>query len=947
MQAVPPGEACPACLMRLGLAAAMPADDDESLVEIRERFPEFDIQRVLGQGGMGTVYLARHVALDRLVAIKVIRGPLAEDAGFAERFTREARTLARLNHPQIVSVHDFGEREGLCFLVMEYVDGSSLRERMREGRMSPEGALAIIPRICEALQYAHDQGVVHRDIKPENILLDRQGRVKIADFGLAKMAAASDSPPSLTLTRQVVGTPQYMAPEQMQGSKRVDHRADIYSLGVVFYELLTGELPLGRFEPPSHHGAVDSRLDPVVLRSLERDPERRYQRAAQLQSEIESLGGAAAVGGAPIPAVERESARAADKKAFVNSGKRASRAAAEEERLRSKDIFASGVLLVVLGGTQASIGVYVILSMFAPRPMSHVSLAIIPAILMLAASLLMPAIGIAKIVCGFRTLLYYDLRAVRWGAFLLLIPSSPEYIVHFIVAQIILRLIPPQTDASSGIAIDRASPAYASTMTLPVRSNRKRWIMLAAGLALVVFVVFPMWRQFANTRMLAAMQRSDAISVRSWGTWGASAQVVDDQQTPALFLAARAGDGAVVDSLLWLGASVDSPTPAGETPLMAAAFAGHQDVCDRLLERKAEVNRRSHEGATALHFAIRGGHERLAEELLQAGASPTAADNSGRTPLHWAAVDGRSTIVGRLLERDAFVDPVAVDGDTPLIKAAWKGHAPVVERLLYANAAVERVNSNDETPLLLAAASGSEHCVKKLLEFKANTRHTSKAELTALVIAAAKGHVGIVDILLQARMPKPESTEALTAMRMASSAGHDDVVERLATAGIAEPPSSFFRRGYLLAREGRYASATPLLEKSREMLSDDPPEWRFTSNEWTYVIARPKVSLPAFIADCQRLAGDQDTARKELRELAEREKSPGRFLPLVSRWTQAQEGSTHRSYGVSQAELDQHVEQPDQPWDVTVRFQDVDRGAYSRTRGESGTRSETIPNLFP
>jgi len=135
--------------------------------------------------------------------------------------------------------------------VMEFVDGLNLRQLLLNGKMAPGQALTIVPKICEALQYAHEQGIVHRDIKPENILLDKQGRVKIADFGIAKMMGVGDGQQALTGAKDVVGTPHYMAPEQLEKPLTVDHRADIYSLGVVFYEMLTGELPLGRFAPPS------------------------------------------------------------------------------------------------------------------------------------------------------------------------------------------------------------------------------------------------------------------------------------------------------------------------------------------------------------------------------------------------------------------------------------------------------------------------------------------------------------------------------------------------------------------------------------------------------------------------------------------------------------------------------------------------------------------------
>ncbi len=238
---------------------------------------------------MGAVYKARQPKLDRLVAVKILPQDFEADAAFAQRFTREARALAKLNHPNIVSIYDFGEIDGLYYFVMEYVDGVNLRQMIAGGGLTPKDSLAIVPKICDALQFAHDEGIVHRDIKPANILVDTRGRVKIADFGLAKLLGHDLSEQMLTAAHQVMGTLRYMAPEQMQGAREVDHRADIYSLGVVFYDMLTGELPIGRFTPPSQKVRVDVRLDEVVLRSLETEPDRRYQHASDVKTDVESI----------------------------------------------------------------------------------------------------------------------------------------------------------------------------------------------------------------------------------------------------------------------------------------------------------------------------------------------------------------------------------------------------------------------------------------------------------------------------------------------------------------------------------------------------------------------------------------------------------------------------------------------------------------------------------
>lgn len=306
-----PAGLCPSCLVKAGFESQQvpPRESDPtlrspvqsgfeppSIDELATRFPQLEILELLGQGGMGAVYKARQRELGRLVALKILPPEIGDDDSFAERFTREARALARLAHSHIVLIYDFGRAGGLFYILMEYVDGANLRQTMATGRLTSNEALAIIPQICEALQFAHDEGIVHRDIKPENILIDKRGRVKIADFGLAKLVGADAGDHPLTATHQVMGTLRYMAPEQTQGSREVDHRADIYSLGVVFYELLTGDLPMGRFAPPSKRVQIDVRLDEIVLKALEQQPEQRYQHASAEQwSRVEIASTAAAV----------------------------------------------------------------------------------------------------------------------------------------------------------------------------------------------------------------------------------------------------------------------------------------------------------------------------------------------------------------------------------------------------------------------------------------------------------------------------------------------------------------------------------------------------------------------------------------------------------------------------------------------------------------------------
>ncbi len=268
---------CPRCLMAGVMQPTEPQAADRPPTvppilpsQLAPLFPQLEIIECLGRGGMGVVYKARQKSLNRLVALKLLAPERVDDPQFAARFEKEAQALAALSHPRIVAVYDFGLAGGFYYLLMEFMDGVNLRQAMSAGRFTPEQALAIVPPVCKALQYAHEHGIVHSDIKPENLLLDREGRVKIADFGIAKIMDAEA--PALGFDEtQPAGTPEYMAPEQRQ-HRATDHRADIYSLGVVLYEMLTGELPTEKVQPPSHRVQVDVRIDEIVLRALEKTP---------------------------------------------------------------------------------------------------------------------------------------------------------------------------------------------------------------------------------------------------------------------------------------------------------------------------------------------------------------------------------------------------------------------------------------------------------------------------------------------------------------------------------------------------------------------------------------------------------------------------------------------------------------------------------------------------
>ncbi len=260
-----------------------------ALAEPAPLVPGYQLVELLGRGGMGEVWRALQVSLNRAVAVKILPAKFANDREFVARFEKEATALASLSHPNVVQIIDRGQAGTHYYFAMELVPGVNLRELLNGRRLPLKDALRIMVQVARAIDYAHEQKVVHRDLKPENVLVDARGHVKIADFGLAGMKD-SERNIALTATAVAMGTLNYMAPEQRRDAKHVDHRADLYSLGVLLYEVLTGELPLGRFKLPSQKvEGLPVAIDELVSKLLETEPADRPSRAQVIVDALEPL----------------------------------------------------------------------------------------------------------------------------------------------------------------------------------------------------------------------------------------------------------------------------------------------------------------------------------------------------------------------------------------------------------------------------------------------------------------------------------------------------------------------------------------------------------------------------------------------------------------------------------------------------------------------------------
>jgi ankyrin repeat protein/predicted Ser/Thr protein kinase len=531
--------------------------------ELAGDFPQLEILELLGQGGMGVVYKARQISLDRLVALKLLNIPDSAGPDFAERFSREARALASLSHASIVTVYDFGHAGDRYYLLMEYVDGADLHRLIRGGEIEPRQALEMVSHICDALQFAHESGVVHRDIKPENILVDRKGRVKIADFGLAKILGRPADTTRLTGAHQAMGTAHYMAPEQLERPLEVDHRADIYSLGVVFYELLTGELPIGRFQPPSRKIEVDVRIDDVVLKTLEKEPQMRYQHARDIKTDVDGITGSVGVvpprvDGSPrswLPWVVVGSAVAL----FAIAG----------------SLIAFLFLSGLFGGRSGSSAVTV--SGVAAGAPAHVAVAGESAAT--AASPERQATP-ALIIAAARGDLQITTSLLDRGA---------------------------DVNARDGQgwtallgAVDRGSAEIARLLL-----DRGADVNAA--------------RETGVTPLLIAASRGDQTIVEMLLDRGADVNAQDDQGWTALSGAADRGHHEIARLLLERGADVNAARESGVTSLMIAASRGDHELVQMLLDRGANVNARSADGTTALGSAVDRGHAEIVELLLDRG----------------------------------------------------------------------------------------------------------------------------------------------------------------------------------------------------------------------------------------------------------------------------------------------------------------------------------------
>ena len=871
-----PGGQCPKCLINAGFESedisptgpepltpgSQPAGfEPPAVAQLRQLFPQLEILELAGRGGMGAVYKARQPVLDRLVAVKILPAEASRGPMFAERFTREARAMARLNHPNIVAIHDFGQTEGLFYFVMEYVDGVNLRQMIQSGTIQPEQALAIVPQICDALQFAHDEGIVHRDIKPENVLIDTKGQVKIADFGLARLLG-QEQDATLTHPDQVMGTLRYMAPEQMQGTHNVDHRADIFSLGVVFYELLTGMVPMWNFDPPSKKVQIDVRLDQVVLRALAQQPERRYQQASDVKTDVETLDSTPAdvvtkAWGGPDPqSPSKDGGLATD----IDAARRR------------------------VGGPALGLSILGLLTMFThtvffvygalndPLPWDW------PYVL----ALLGIPLGLCMTLGGIAMRTFASRGCAVAGAIAAAIPVGPGTVLGIPLGISALLVLRPdragwafdqlrEDDNSDRLAAVREKQQFAEKQT----SWRKRpsfrvglvFLLLAAANPLLGMLLFQ------NTKSVVLNMANDADLAESMRRDIKGNGFVDAALANGVVVAFA---GGLLLTVGWRGAAF--------LPLLPLSIAWPANTLWAMwgihfLWRSTPVSRRNleyvllgigsaflawmgagclflyhwHIGEMTRQLAIvaQEGNQRRVIELVGGGADVHAQDEFGNEAINAAATGGDSATITQLVTFGANVNARNVRGETPLMEVSSRGQRRAIQTLLSAGADVNARDNEGHTPLMRAAYNGHVEATETLLHNEADIRDKDIAGKTALDLAVYRDQPDVVDVLVK---------------------------------NDAELTSSFFLwRGYSAAKRGEFTTAVAHLKQAVALTNPaQGSQTAFQFGHERFSTMQPHALAVVMLASAHICAGELDEAKAQFEQLQPRFKSALPLLTVIS-----------------------------------------------------------------
>ncbi|MHC4592034.1 MAG: ankyrin repeat domain-containing protein [Planctomycetota bacterium] len=796
----------------------------------------FQVVSEIGRGGMGVVYRARQLSLERDVALKTLMPGLELDEALVGRFRAEARAAARINHPNLVQVYDVGSEGGTYYIAMELVAGESLGSLSRRaGAMDYRRAAATASQVAAGLGALHSAGIVHRDVKPSNIIVRPDGVVKITDFGVALLQAGVQR---LTQDGTTVGTADYMSPEQARGEE-LDGRSDIYSLGVVLYQMLTAEalfagenaLAVMRKHceeaPPSLRRArpdVSDKLAEAVARCLAKGPADRYQTAEALAGDLDHLRlelEFAALSG-DTPPTGRPTVYSTRTVASLRRQRMAELGVVRRLAARLWGIVVGGWLYAegeldreVVGLRRAAGRMERALTDLAAARQRRRELRERAAELRARAEVARRESGEA-----------FDANEVARADELVERERACELAaVDFEAAaqgfdDTVHQLEERYTRARDVHERLRAKVELKQAQVVRRGYDRpllvlRRTIVLALALVLVLTAV-SVWAYAIWTRVWKPPEEPDRPRVIVPKNWWLREEEKEQKESPVVRRGSRgppraedaASQGdlenlkyvlrvgmaklddkvAVVEYLLSQGVDPDTPSDASRrTALHVAARAGHVQVVEILLAHDADARLKDFVYATPLHDAALRGHREVAELLVEADAMVNSRDGNGMSPLHFAARQGHAEVVGFLLDRGALIDLAALDGRTALHFAAARDQRDTIRLLVTRGAPLNAADSVGRTALHYCAAEGHLDVVKILLAGGSDMESADRSGQTPLHMAVRAGHLSAVRAVLDAGADVgARRGDGPTPLALAASEGNDEMVEVLRSYGATE-----------------------------------------------------------------------------------------------------------------------------------------------------------------
>jgi serine/threonine protein kinase len=643
-------------------------------------FGDYELIDEIARGGMGVVYKARQISLNRTVAVKMIlagRRPMAVEVN---RFRASTRAAAGLQHPNIVPIYEIGEQDGHDYFSMEFVEGPNLAQVVRDNPLPAARAANYVRTIAEAVHYAHERGVLHRDLKPSNILLDSHDQPRVTDFGLAKNLSADAE---LTEAGQVLGAPSFIPPEQAAGlTEEVGRPSDVYALGGILYYLLTGHPPFAAETPMAtlarvlNHDPVaprklnadiPQRLENICLKCLEKRPQRRYPTAKDLADELGRF----------------------QRNEPIQAGDRARRSGLGRPWYQRNTVivgsFSTIVLLLIAGVMYWRTRLPDTSARETAQSSGQTNKALPKAVV----SNLQSAGGDATNPTQSGQLEIVNREIARLHPQTDTSPPPVDSSVQSPIADI--------HDAAKSGDIERVRALLNSNPNLISSKTDEGLTPLHEA---------------------ALYGRKEVVEL----LLGRKAEInsTDNGGGTALHYAAMNAHKDVVELLLANNIEVDATNLDGDTPLDYAAMKGHNDIIKLLLAKKANVNATDKLGTDALHFAAQEGHTDVVELLLDNKAEVNAKNNKGQTPLQLAAKNGYKEVAALLLANKADANASDIHGGTPLHYAAATGQKDVVELLLANKADANTPDANGSTPLALAERLGKENVAEVLRLHRAN-----------------------------------------------------------------------------------------------------------------------------------------------------------------------------------------------------------------------------------